>query len=296
MSKFDNFKLGSSLVIGSSFFYASYGIWTKLIGDAFSGYSASALRSVIVVLLLLPIALITKKVEPLNLRHNYKATLGLIVFSCMIWGPLYYAVLKAGVGIALTVSYVSIVIGSFIFGYIFNKESLTKIKVASLILGILGLSLIYSPQAGDAKALAIIAAIVAGLATAANTIIIKKVDYGPTQSTLLMWYTSIVANLFMATVLKESLHVGSAINYLYLTLFAISSILATLMLVKAVKIMDVSIAGILGLTEIVFGVLFGLMFFNEHLNLSQILGIIIIIGACALPYAKAFKLKFLKGL
>jgi drug/metabolite transporter (DMT)-like permease len=293
MSKQNHLKLGSTLVISSSFFYASYGIWTKLIGSSFSGYAASALRSIVVVLILLPIALIMKKTEPLNLKSNYKAILGLILFFSMVWGPLYYAVLEAGLGVALTVAYASIVIGSFIFGYIFNKEPLTKLKIASLLIGAIGLLLIYSPQTGSVKALPILAACIAGMATAANTIIIKKVSYGPTQSTLVLWYTSIISNLVMAILLKENLHVTSLANYAFIVLFAISSILATLMFVKAVKLIDISIASILGLTEIVFGVLFGIIFFHEKLSISQITGIIVIIGVCALPYADKVKLKFL---
>lgn len=296
MSKINNFKLGAALAVTSSFFYASYGIWTKLMGNSFSGYSASALRSIIVVAILLPIALMLKRTEPLNLKINHRGILGMVFFSCMIWGPLYYAVLEAGVGIALTVAYVAIVIGGFIFGRIFNHEPLTKLKIASLLLGTIGLSLIYSPQTGVVKVLPLLAAAVSGLATSANTLIIKKMKYNPTQSTLVLWYTSIIANLVMALLLKESIHVGNPMNYIYLTLFALSSILATVMLVRAVKMIDLSIVGILGLTEIVFGVVFGVIIFNEQLNSSQLAGIILIIGACALPYLNnmSAKLKFLK--
>ena len=49
--------LGASFIILSSVFYASYGIWVKLMGNFFGGYMASALRSVLVLLFLVPLAL-----------------------------------------------------------------------------------------------------------------------------------------------------------------------------------------------------------------------------------------------
>ena len=58
--------MGASLIVLSSLFYASYGIWTKLMGNFFGGYTASALRSVVVVLILLPIAIVYSQLEPLN--------------------------------------------------------------------------------------------------------------------------------------------------------------------------------------------------------------------------------------
>jgi drug/metabolite transporter (DMT)-like permease len=289
-----NLELGSVLVVISSLFYATYGVWTKLIGDSFGGYSASAVRSLVVVAVLFPAALILKKVEPLKLKQNYKAILGLTLFSCLIWGPLYYAVLKAGIGVALSVAYAAIVIGGLIFGRIFNKEPLTKFKLASLLLAMIGLSLMYSPKTSDITILPILAACLGGLASSANSVIIKKIDYGATQATLVMWYTSIIANISMAIILRENIQLSFGVNYLYIFLFAVSSILSTLAMVKALKFIDLGLAGILGLTEIIFGVLFGIIFFHEKLSISQITGIIVIIGVCALPYADKAKLKCLK--
>ena len=289
-----NLELGSVLVVISSLFYATYGVWTKLIGDSFGGYSASAVRSLVVVTVLLPAALILKKVEPLKLKQNYKAILGLTLFSCLIWGPLYYAVLKAGIGVALSVAYAAIVIGGLIFGRIFNKEPLTKFKLASLLLAMIGLSLMYSPKTSDITILPILAACLGGLASSANSAIIKKIDYGATQATLVMWYTSIIANISMAIILRENIQLSFGVNYLYIFLFAISSILSTLAVVKALKFIDLGLAGILGLTEIVFGVALGVLLFHEKLAFNQIIGVLIIMLACLLPYINSAKLKFLR--
>jgi drug/metabolite transporter (DMT)-like permease len=62
--------LGASLVVLSSVFYASYGIWTKMMGNFFDGYTASALRSILVVFILIFVTLYYHKFEPLRFRKN----------------------------------------------------------------------------------------------------------------------------------------------------------------------------------------------------------------------------------
>lgn len=70
MTKRTKAPLGASLVVVSSVFYASYGIWTKLMGSYFEGYTASALRSVLVLVILVPVAVRFGKFEPLNLKQT----------------------------------------------------------------------------------------------------------------------------------------------------------------------------------------------------------------------------------
>ena len=78
--------VGASLVVLSSLFYASYGIWTKLMGNFFQGYTASALRSVLVLLILLPIAIFYRHLEPIKLRQNWRYIVGMTVASLFYMG------------------------------------------------------------------------------------------------------------------------------------------------------------------------------------------------------------------
>jgi len=76
------------------------------------------------------------------------------------------------------------------------------------------------------------------------------------------------------------------IEWLYLVLFSVASIIASWSLVRGLKIIDAGTAGILGLLEIVFGVLFGVIFFQERPTLIAIIGVVIIIAATGMPYFK----------
>lgn len=283
--------LGATLVVVSSIFYASYGVWTKLMGDFFSGYTASALRSVLVLVILVPIALVLRKFEPIQFKKNLHYLIGLVVASCFIWGPLYYSILHAGISMTLTVAYASIVIGMFVFGWLMAGERFTKDKAISAALGLFGLVLIFSPSGSDVAWFALGLAFLSGLGSAFNTVIVKKIPYNATQATLVMWVASVIANVFMAFLFQEKQPaMGLHIQWLYLVFFAIASVIATWTLVTGVKLIEAGAAGILGLLEIVFGVAFGMILFHERPSTLALAGAVVIIAASTIPYVKDFNI------
>ena len=240
--------VGASLVVLSSFFYASYGIWTKLMGNFLGGYTASVLRNVVVLVILIPFALAFRSFEPVMWKKNWRYLVGLVFASFFIWGPLYYAILHAGIGITLTVNYASIVIGMFFFGWLLANERFTKDKWLTAALGLLGLGFVFSPTVSHTGWLALGAAIVSGLGAGASTVIAKKIPYNATQSTIALWLTSLMANVIMAVVLNEK-HPprGLHIQWLFLILFGVASVIASWMLVKGMKLIEAGAAGVLGL-------------------------------------------------
>ncbi|MBI3342474.1 DMT family transporter [Candidatus Curtissbacteria bacterium] len=284
--------LGASLVVLSSVFYASYGIWTKLTGDFFDGYTASFLRSILVVLILASIAGYYRNFEPLRLRQNWRYICGMVIASLFTWGPLYFAVLQAGVGITLSVAYVSIVLGMFFFGWLFFGERFTKGKVFSAVLGIIGLALIFSPTVFGLGWIALFAALISGFSSAANIVFTKQIKYGSTQSTIILWTASVLANGLMAFLFGKSFPTFEwQIQWFYLLIFAVTSVIASWSLVRGVKLIDAGAAGILGLLEIVFGVVFGVAFFQERPTAVVILGMVVIVIAAAIPYFRDFNAK-----
>jgi drug/metabolite transporter (DMT)-like permease len=284
--------LGASLVVMSSVFYASYGIWTKLLGNFLGGYTASALRSVLVLIVLAPIAAVYRKWQPFDWGRNRRYLIGMTVASLFTWGPLFYAVNHAGVAVALTVSYAGIIIGSFTFGWLFGGEKYTRDKLLATVLSFIGLWLVFTPSLPSGSWLAVVAALVSGLSAGSNGACAKQLTYNATQSTLALWTASLAANAVMAVVVSEApVPTGWHVQWLYLLCFGIASVVASWSFVSGIKLIDVGAAGILGLLEVVFGVLFGVLLFGEHLNWVEILGVLVIIAAAAIPYVKDYNEK-----
>lgn len=258
-------------------------------GNFFGGYTASALRSALVLVMLAPAALVCRQLMPINWRHNWRYLTGLLLSAVLVWGPLYYAILNAGVGISLAVNYACIVIGMFVFGRILAGERFTKDKRLSALLGLAGLALIFSPSVSVIGWLALGAAAISGLSSAAHMVIAKKLPYNATQTTVLVWTASVVANIPMAFLLGEHLpSINLHVEWLYLVIFAAASVAASWTFIKGVKLIDAGAAGILGLLEIVFGVLFGIVLFHERPGLIVLCGAVMVVVAAAIPYVKDY--------
>lgn len=261
-------------------------------GNFFNGFTASALRSVLVLAMLVPLALAGRAFQPLRLRHTWPYLLGMFVGSVVNWGPLYYATLHAGVGISTTVAYAGIVIGMFVFGSLFAGEHFTKDKAVSGTLGLAGLALMILPSLSSLGPLAIGAAFISGLSTASGSVFAKCLRYNATQSTIAVWVISATGNIAMAALFRTAFPIPSLrIEWLYLVFFAIASIIASWTFLKGLKLIDAGAAGILGLLEIVFGFGFGIVLFHEHPSVLALLGGGVIIVAAAVPYFKDFNLK-----
>lgn len=284
--------LGASLVVLSSFFFASYGVWTKLMGDFFGSFTASALRCILVLGLMCGIAIMRRELQKVHWRRDRKWLLTMLASSGLISGPLYYAVLNAGVGISMAVAYVGIVVGMFVFGWLFEGERFTRDKFVATAFGILGLLLIFSPSVKAVGWLALSAALIGGLAAAANMAATKKISYNTSQSVILAWGMGVIANVPIAFLLGEALpDIGWHAEWGYLLLFVLASVVASWTFIQGLKLIEAGAAGILGLLEVVFGVLFGVVFFHERPDLIVLLGVAAIIVAAAIPYIKDYNAK-----
>ncbi len=287
--KISRAPVGASLVVFSSVFYASYGVWTTLMGNFFGSFTASALRCGLVLGGLFIIAIARRELQPINWRRDRKWLATMVVSSVFVSAPLYYAILTAGVGISLAIAYIGIVIGMFIFGRLFEGERFTKDKLVATMLGIFGLALVFSPSLKLGGWFALVAALVAGLATAANMATTKKVPYNGSQSAILVWGSGVIANVPMVFLLGEPRPaIGWHIQWVYLLLFVAASLVASWTFIQGLKLIEAGAAGILGLLEVVFGVLFGVIFFHERPSLVVLLGITSIIAAAAIPYLQHY--------
>lgn len=282
---------GSSLVVLSTLFYGSYGVWTRLMGSGFGAYSQAWIRCVLVIGILLPFAFFGKqKWQPIRWRSD-AAWIGLLLLaSLLISGPLYYAINKVGIGLAVLCMYSGTLVSMFFYGWLFSRERYSFNKFAATIIALVGLVLTCSPSFGTASLLPLLVALVSGLAIGLNVTVSQKIKYNSSQTAIIAWSTGVVVNLPVAFLLHEhipSFHDGAA--WIYLLLFAIASFASSWSVIHGVKLIEAGAAGILGLLEIVWSILFGVLFFHEHQHLAAYIGAACIIVAAAIPYLKEFK-------
>jgi drug/metabolite transporter (DMT)-like permease len=279
-------------VVLSSVFYAGYGIWVTLMGDFFGSFTASALRCTLVVVLLVIVAVARKELQTIHWKRDYKWFLVMMFSAIFVSGPLYYAVLHGGIGVSLGLAYIGIVIGMFICGKLFMGEQYTKDKLIATVFGVVGIILVFLPNIRTAGLLALSAALGSGLFTAANMAATKRIPYNGSQSAIIVWLPGIIVNVPIAFLLREHVPtLGWHAEWFYLIGYAFTSLIASWTFIQGLKLVEAGAAGILGLLEVVFAVIFGVVFIHEHPGVIALLGVASIVLAAAIPYLKDYNAK-----
>lgn len=283
--------LGASLVVLSSLLYGSFGIWMKLMGSAFGSYEQAFIRCFVVSLGLLAYMTWRKKWERLGLRQNGKWLLLACLGSMFTAGPIYFATLKLGVGLATCLMYSGVVLGMFVFGWLFSGERYTKEKALATALAIAGLFFMFSGTFSHVGTVAFAAALGSGFGIALNVVAAQKMPYGATQSSAVGWFAGACANGLLMLVAGEQLRFVWSAAWVYLAIFSVIAVAAFWCVVRGVKLIDAGSAGILGLLEAVFGVVFGVIIFGERPTPRVLAGMAAIVCAAAIPYLHHFRLK-----
>ncbi len=282
---------GSGLIVLSAIFYGSYGIWTRLMGNSFGPYMQAWIRALLVVLIMLPIALFGKqKWERFRWREDKWWFLLSALASLMLAAPLYYAINKIGISLAILMMYAGYLLSMFFFGWLFNKERYGFDKFIATFLALAGLLLTFSPPFGGGSLFAFAAALAAGISIGLDMAVSQKLRYNSSQTTIVAWGTGLIVNLPVAFILGEhtpGFH--NPVAWLYLLIFAVANIAASWLSIHGVKLIEAGAAGIIGLLEIIWAMLFGVVFFGERPETLAYFGAVCIIIAAAIPYIKEFK-------
>jgi len=256
-------------------------------GDTFGSFIQAVLRSSLVVVFLLLIAMWRKELSKIHWRRDAWLLAGQLISSLLIAAPLYYAVLKVGVGLGMGITYAGIILGAFLFGWLFNKEHYTKDKWLSTALGILGLWLVFTPNLQALGFLAMGAALLSGLASGLNMVVNKKLQYSASQTAIMTWAATAIVNVPFVFLLGERVPELN-VSWVYLVLFAVASLAASWTLITGLKLIEAGAAGILGLLEIVFGIVYGVVFFKEQPSTLSLVGMAAIMAAAAVPYIQHY--------
>lgn len=282
---------GIIYVFLSAIAFASYGVWSKLLGEGFGVFFQGWVRSAIVLAILIPIVYFTgnwKKME----RKDWKWLSVPVLFGIFTQAPLYYAYIHAGIGIATVLFFAMFLLTSYIVGWFVVKEKMNYIKITSFLLAVLGLFITFGFSIKEFSLIALSMAAVNGVASGGEVATTKKVTnkYSSLQVTILIWVGILITHLIASLLVGEQQIIPAFdIHWLAMLGYVVTGIGGFWLVVEGFKFIDASIGGLIGLLEIVFGVLFGIMWFNEILTPAIAVGSIIILIAAALPSLKELK-------
>ncbi len=281
-----NKNYGYLMVLASALMFGSYGVWAHLIGNAFGNFFQGWTRALLILLPLIPFALWKREIVNIK-KEDRKWVIVFMFFTSLTQAPIFYAFNHMDIGSASLLFFVSVFLTMYIVGIIFFGEKITKTKIISSLLAILGMYLVFSFSISAFTLFAAVMAIVNGIASGGEVAFSKKLSdkYSPLYLMILSWAIILVSNGIISVAIGENQAVPEFTSpWFWQLCYSIASLLAFWLVIIGLKYIDVGIGAIIGLLEIVFSVLFGIFIFNEVLTFRVGIGAILIIAAAALPY------------
>ncbi|HEY4496851.1 MAG TPA: DMT family transporter [Candidatus Paceibacterota bacterium] len=279
-------KKGVLMILLSTIAFGSYGTWSRLIGDSFGVFYQGWTRALIITLILLPILIYRKEI--ISIQKKDLGWLAIfLLFTTGTQAPLFYAFNHMDISSATLLFFVTMLITMYGVGFIFLSEKVSVIKIISLILAAVGLYVVFSFSVVQFSLLAALMAALNGVASGGEVAFSKKISssYSPLYLTWLSWLVIIPTNGVLSLMIGEKQHIPSLdIAWLWQAAYVIASIFAFYLIIAGLKHLEASIGGLLGLLEVLWGITFGIIIFNEILTIKIILGGFLIISAAALPH------------
>lgn len=276
---------GTALILLSALFYGSYGVWSRLMVGSFGEFSQAWTRG----LLLLSVVLVANWKWKLFCKvkgEDWKWFVPIAMAGGLNQAPYFFGFEHLEIGTATLLFYAALVVGGYVLGKIFFAEKLTRVKMASLLVAIAGMFSIYGWSLTSSQIFPATMTILAGLMGASTVILPKKLigNYHELQMMAGYFLLQVVFNLPLSIWSADPLPPitlneawGGQLGY------AVTTLLANMAAITGFGYLEPSIGSLIGLAEILFGILFGIVLFGEALNMGVMVGGMLIILAAALP-------------
>lgn len=285
-----NTKLkGIIFITLSAVCFGSYGIWSRMMGNAFDDYSQAWIRGILLLVILFPLGIITKQLKKIR-KQDIVWFAAISIGGGFNQAPYFYAFNKLDIGTATLLFYASLTLAGYFWGKISFFEKLTAVKLLSLGLAIVGLCMIFTFSLSLQTMLPALAAVIAGFMGGTEVSLSKKIShrYSTLQTILTIFATMLLGN-FLVSVALGNITIPTLVlsgAWLGELGYTASMLLAMYFVVIGFKYIEASVGSVVGLSEILFAALFGWLFFKEVLTLSTFIGGLFIICAAALPNIK----------
>lgn len=254
-------------------------------GDSFDPVYQAWVRGLIIIAIMLPFLLIGKRFRKIE-RRDWPQVGVYFAFTLFTQVPLYYAFNTLPIGTAQLVFFAMFVIAAYIVGRIYLGEHITKVKLVSMILAFVGLAVVCGVSVIAFAPLGLALAALNGVAAGGEISSSKKVSgkYSPALLIFWGWVLTIATHLPLSLLLGEAQPVPQFNEaWLWLFVYALVNAAAFWLVIVGFKYVDASIGSLIGLSEVVFGILFGALIFHEAITWSVGVGGILIIFAAMLP-------------
>ncbi|MEK7505670.1 MAG: DMT family transporter [Patescibacteria group bacterium] len=209
-----------------------------------------------------------------------------LVFTSLTQAPLFYAFTHMDIGSATLLFSVSMLLTMYLVGFFFLNEKMSLVKIASFLTACVGMYMIFSFSLLTFTILAALMAILNGVASGGEISFSKKLSsYSTLYITWLSWIAITLTNAPISVLLGETQMFPSFdLVWIWQLGYTAASMLAFWLIIEGLKYVEAGVGGLIGLLEIVFSVIFGIVLFNEEITANVFIGAVLILTAAALPH------------
>jgi drug/metabolite transporter (DMT)-like permease len=279
-------NLGSMYIAISALVYASYGVWSKLMAGYFEEFNQAWIRAIVLLMILVPFGVMTNKFKKIE-KQDIKWFVIISLAGGLNQAPYFFGFQYLNVGSAALLFYTMLVVGTFVIGKLFFQEKITLEKQASLIIGVIGMLILYSFSLTSAQIMPAVLTSIAGLLGATVVVFSKKIssNYSETQILSSIFVAMLLVNFLIGLLLGESLP-ALALNTPWMAQlgYSLAMLVANAFVIAGYKYVQASVGGLIGLLEVIFAAVFGVILFSEVFTASTLVGGGLILFAAMVPY------------
>lgn len=284
MTKLANRSSGIVSIIFAVACYGLFGTLAKFVGTNFGAFTQNWVRNFLVVVLISIFALLAKhKWKPVE-KKDIGWMLAWTLSGAFNTILLFIAFNNIPIGTAYFLLYASMIGTGFLSGKIIFKETVNSRKILALILSLLGLVIIYFLDIKSGKAIYAIFSLIAGVMVGLWNTLSKKVsdNYPNSQLVFIDSSMSAIVGALGSLIMSEPLpQITLNGPWLAILLWAVAQLTATGLVVYGFKHLEAQIASVIMPIEVIFGTLFGFIFFGQVLPITTLIGGLLIASAAA---------------
>ncbi len=249
--------------------YGLYGTYAKFLGPSFGSFSQSSVRNFFVAVLITIFLMLTRrrliKVNKTDWKWIFIWSIGALstVF-------IYFSFNHLAIGTAYFLLYAGMIGTGLVGGKLFFGEKLNTHKFIAIILSLLGLIIIYFYDIKSANILFVVSALIAGVMAGLWNTLSKKVSstYPVYQLVLIDALVSTTVGFIGARLLSEKIPLFVPVNPWFITVaWAATQVAASSLTIYGFKKLEAQIASVIIPMEVIFGTIFGYLFFAKFYRL-----------------------------
>lgn len=260
----------------------------KLIGDTIPIFYQSLSRNILIAFVSLVFLMIYKGRFRITRKEDVIKIIARSSFGFINITTALIAFQKLSIGLAYILFFAGLLFGSFAIGAFYSKEKLNRIKVISLFLTVIGVVMAYAYRIEiSGELIYVVLAIVSGVCVAFWNIFAQFIS-DDISATALNFYDAILLMTFslVASLFVQERWVAPTVSIGWIANIgmAVTFIFAGILVPYGFRKVEAQIGSILMPLEIVFGVVFGYIFFRDAIHITLVMGCILIIIASVLPH------------